>query len=258
MLKFFCAFFSSFFITIPVWAFSSSNGAPSTQAGYCTDCVNNGRGLRSIDTGMARSSYAPSSHARDCQQSRGRELGGSGSARGTVGHAVERFKNAATKHGQQCLNKNYIIINNLSRGSSDNMSYILKRTPSGQYQIADCFPTGQGSGSGSGVGNVAGSNNSPTGLMRLSGFGMYQGRMEGGRWYTWPTFTSRQGRRFNYIITSGLEPKNRNISSRSTVFHPITYSTGATTNGCTGIPRDRFYNWASSLEDSCAYGYDGS
>lgn len=217
------------FMISDAWAWGGRNpGSTGTEAGFCLFCERSG--INQIDLGSA-----------------------SGSKTG-FDNAYKAFRNAAQKHSPQCLNKPYIMITDLSRGTDNNMSYILARGADGSYRRVDSFQTGQGKG----VSNKSGSNFSPSGLLRLNGFGMYDGRRENGKWYTWPIYRDAKGNRFNYIVTSGLEPKNRNASARGVAFHPITYSTGGTTKGCTGIPTDRFYIWADRLKDSCAYNYDGS
>lgn len=212
------------FSTSTAWGFSSRR-PNQTEGGFCYNC--GPQGLSPIALGQA------------------------GGPAGSLDDAIKKFKEASEKYGKECLNKSPILITDLSRGSDNNMTYILERTANGGYVQRDSFQTGQGKG----VGNAPGSNFSPTGLMRLRGNHMYAGRMEGGRHYTWPIFTNSRGQRFNYIGTSGLEPRNRNISSRSTVFHAITYDTGNTTKGCTGIPKDKFFLWADALSDTCAYNY---
>lgn len=212
------------------WGRAGRNpGNTGTEAGFCLFCGRSGVG--EIDLGSAGSS------------------GGRGLAA-----ATKAFKAAASKYSKDCLNKPYILITDLSAGTDNNMTYILRRGANGEYSKVDQFQTGQGKG----VSNQSGSNKSPSGLLRLNGFGMYDGRRENGAWYTWPIFRDTRGNKFNYIQTSGLEPKNRNASARGVAFHPITYSTGETTKGCTGIPKDKFYLWSESLRDSCAYNYDGT
>lgn len=224
---------SLFFIAITMFCSSSAwamggrwlRGNTQTEAGYCPECGRSGVKPINLD-------YAS----------------GSG---GSLNDAIKRFKDSANKHGKECLQKPIIMITDLSRGTANNMSYILMRKANGDYEKIDSFQTGQGQG----VGNTPNSNHSPTGLLRLKGVGMYDGRRENGQWYTWPIFKDNNGRKFNYLVTTGLEPQNRNASARGVAFHPITYSTGSTTKGCTGIPMSKFQIWSDSLKDSCVYNY---
>lgn len=193
-----------------------------TQAGYCIDCAQGG--LQSIDLNNARA------------------------ASGKLEWAIQEFKAKAAKYGPDCLNKHYIVITDLSRGTGNNMTYILVKSGS-TYKVVDQFQTGEGKG----VGNVAESNYSPTGLMRLDGLS-YRGPNDEGK--IWQPFDFGSGR-VNQIVAHGLEPNNRNIASRGAKFHPITYSTGSTTNGCKGFPLDKFKKWAPYLGRSCAYNYKG-
>lgn len=228
----------------PALALASANsllggwfsGPADTQADYCHNCQK--AGVSQIDLNRV------------------------GGTKSGLENAVNEFKTVAARHRNKkdCLSKEYVLITDLSRGTSENITYILKNLGNGRYAAIKKFRTGQGKG----VSNTCGSNASPTGLISLGNLSYYKGRMENGKLYNWPAFNYR-GQRYNYLSTQGLEAKNANIGqpkcpggvSRGTVFHPISYEGGNTTKGCTGIPIQFFQQYGASLENSCAYNYDG-
>ncbi len=238
------------------WLGNAFSGNSNTEAGTCVECERRafqGRPLSAINASFAQ-------------------------GEGSLAEALQHFQLYAKNNAVCRASSNeakYGMISDFSNGTSNNLTHIVKVDSSGKVTIMDSFRTGEGWGRGSdGVGNDCGSHQSPHGFIKMgtSDYRADTKNPDTGDPSSWPQCGAlNSGFQDNRIYLSGLElgyndnlggeanprlcPNNK---ARDARLHPISYDAGNTTQGCKGMPLDKWCKWAPKLRGGCIYNYDGS